>query len=94
MDKDRIRELIEIMDEGGLTAIRIKDGESEIELERKVSSIAPNMLPMMAERVGELLEGRSASNQGLGPPALPRLTMCLFQNQLGFYLLISHGYLF
>ncbi|MCR5846079.1 MAG: acetyl-CoA carboxylase biotin carboxyl carrier protein [bacterium] len=70
MDKDKIRELIEIMDEGGLTAIRIKDGESEIELERKASSIAPNVLPMMAERVGELLEGRSASNQGLGTPAL------------------------
>ena len=70
MDKERIQELIEIMDEGGLTAIRIKDGDKEIELERRGASIAPNMLPMMAERVGELLEGRTASSQGLGAPAL------------------------
>lgn len=60
MNTADIKELLAIMDEGDLTALRFTDGETKIELERDraQASYAPANLPMMAERVGELLNIR------------------------------------
>ncbi len=55
--RNNIKDLLAIMDEGELSAIRYKDATCEIELERKVVSGAS--LPMMAERVGQLLNARA-----------------------------------
>ena len=48
------------MDEGNLTALRFKDGQVEIELERKpaAGALSGATLPLMAERVGQLLNAR------------------------------------
>ena len=48
------------MDEGNLTALRFKDGQMEIELERKpaAGALSASTLPLMAERVGQLLNAR------------------------------------
>ena len=46
--RENILDLLDIMDEGNLTALRFKDGQMEIELERKPA----------AERVGQLLNAR------------------------------------
>ena len=48
------------MDEGDLTALRFKDGQVEIELERKpaAGALSGATLPLMAERVGQLLNAR------------------------------------
>ena len=48
------------MDEGNLTALRFKDGQVEIELERKpaAGALSASTLPLMAERVGQLLNAR------------------------------------
>ena len=52
------------------------------------------LLPPPSARSDSVSCTAAGSLEGLEPSALPRLTMCLFQNQLGFYLLINHGYLF
>lgn len=64
MDTASIKELLAIMDEGDLTALRITEGDTKIELERERAhaSLAPSNLPLMAERVGELLNIRDSSN--------------------------------
>lgn len=57
---DRIKELLELMNEGELTALRIKDDGGEIELERTpaAGAVGGAALPMMAERVSQLLNAR------------------------------------
>ena len=55
--RNNIKDLLAIMDEGELTSIRYKDATCEIELERKPAGGAS--LPMMAERVGQLLNARA-----------------------------------
>ena len=58
--RENILDLLDIMDEGNLTALRFKDGSMEIELERTPApgSISSSALPLMAERVGQLLNAR------------------------------------
>lgn len=57
---ERIKELLQIMDDGELTALRLKDGDAEVELERKPAGgpMSAAALPLMAERVGQLLNAR------------------------------------
>ena len=58
--RENILDLLDIMDEGNLTALRFKDGSMEIELERKpaAGALSASTLPVMAERVGQLLNAR------------------------------------
>ena len=58
--RENILDLLDIMDEGNLTALRFKDGQMEIELERKpaAGALSASALPLMAERVGQLLNAR------------------------------------
>lgn len=58
--RENILDLLDIMDEGNLTALRFKDGQMEIELERKpaAGALSASTLPLMAERVGQLLNAR------------------------------------
>ena len=58
--RENILDLLDIMDEGNLTALRFKDGQVEIELERKpaAGALSASTLPLMAERVGQLLNAR------------------------------------
>ena len=58
--RENILDLLDIMDEGNLTALRFKDGSVEIELERTPApgGISSSTLPLMAERVGQLLNAR------------------------------------
>lgn len=57
MKKEEITELLKIMDENNLTALRIADGQMKIELERNASvSASSAMLPLMADKVKNLLE--------------------------------------
>lgn len=62
MDTKTIEELIAIMDKAELTALRVADGDTKIELERSHSSFSPTALPLMAERVSALLAGKDESN--------------------------------
>lgn len=55
--RENILDLLGIMDEGELTSLRYKDATCEIELERKPAGGAS--IPMMAERVGQLLNARA-----------------------------------
>ena len=62
------------MDEGDLTALRFKDGQVEIELERKpaAGALSSSALPLMAERVGQLLNAREdASGVVAGAASAP-----------------------
>lgn len=54
--RENILDLLDIMDEGNLTALRFKDGQVEIEIERKpaAGALSASTLPLMAERVGQL----------------------------------------
>ncbi len=63
MDTKAIEELIAIMDKAELTALRVDDGEQKIELERNRGSLSSTALPLMADRVGELLAGREESHE-------------------------------
>lgn len=58
--RENILDLLDIMDESNLTALRFKDGQVEIELERKpaAGALSASTLPLMAERVGQLLNAR------------------------------------
>lgn len=62
VDTKAIEELIAIMDKAELTALRVDDGETKIELERSRGTFSPTALPLMAERVGALLAGKDESN--------------------------------
>ncbi|WP_139651171.1 acetyl-CoA carboxylase biotin carboxyl carrier protein [Raoultibacter phocaeensis] len=62
MDTKAIEELIAIMDKAELTALRVDDGETKIELERSRGTFSPTALPLMAERVSALLAGKDESN--------------------------------
>lgn len=63
MDTKAIEELIAIMDKAELTALRVDDGTMKIELERSHSALSPTALPLMAERVGALLAGKTESHE-------------------------------
>ena len=54
-----IRSLMALMDEGDLSALRFDDGTVKIELERNRGPLSQAALPLMAERVGKLLDARS-----------------------------------
>ena len=59
-ERDRdIRALMALMEEGDLSALRFDDGNVKIELERNHSPLSQAALPLMAERVGRLLDARS-----------------------------------
>lgn len=63
MKKEEITELLKIMDENNLTALRIADGQMKIELERNASiSASSAMLPLMADKVKNLLENAHEQN--------------------------------
>lgn len=63
MKKEEITELLKIMDENNLTALRIADGQMKIELERNASiSASSAMLPLMADKVKSLLENAHEQN--------------------------------
>ena len=72
--RENILDLLSIMDEGDLTALRFKDGQVEIELERKpaAGALSSSALPLMAERVGQLLNAREdASGVVAGAASAP-----------------------
>ena len=72
--RENILDLLDIMDEGNLTALRFKDGQVEIELERKpaAGALSGATLPLMAERVGQLLNAREdASGVTAGAASAP-----------------------
>ena len=72
--RENILDLLDIMDEGNLTALRFKDGQMEIELERKpaAGALSASTLPLMAERVGQLLNAREdASGVTAGAASAP-----------------------
>ena len=58
MDTKAIEELIAIMDKAELTALRVDDGETKIELERNHGPLSSTALPLMADRVSALLAAR------------------------------------
>lgn len=59
-ERDRdIRALMALMEEGDLSALRFDDGNVKIELERNYGPLSQAALPLMAERVGRLLDARS-----------------------------------
>ena len=59
-ERDRdIRALMALMEEGDLSALRFDDGNVKIELERNHGPFSQTALPLMAERVGRLLDARS-----------------------------------
>ena len=47
MDTKAIEELIAIMDKAELTALRVDDGETKIELERNHGPLSSTALPLM-----------------------------------------------
>ena len=63
MDKRAIEELIAIMDKAELTALRVDDGETKIELERSHGPLPSSALPLMADRVSALLAGKTESHE-------------------------------
>lgn len=63
MDTKAIEELIAIMDKAELTALRVDDGETKIELERNRGSLPSSALPLMADRVSALLAGKTESHE-------------------------------
>jgi len=65
MDTQTIEELIAIMDKAELTALRYDDGSINIELERKHAA-SLHSLPLMAERVRELLNTNNEGHQAAG----------------------------
>ena len=70
--RENILDLLSIM--GDLTALRFKDGQVEIELERKpaAGALSSSALPLMAERVGQLLNAREdASGVVAGAASAP-----------------------
>lgn len=77
MDKKKlqaqtVRELLDIMDEGNLSAIRYKDGDVKIELERALPRVDGLSLPHMAQRVRELIDTEaSASGTTQGAATAP-----------------------
>ncbi|MGI6045644.1 MAG: acetyl-CoA carboxylase biotin carboxyl carrier protein [Eggerthellaceae bacterium] len=62
MNTDNIKELLTIMDEANLSALRFDDGDVKIELERNASVLSGTDIPHMAERVRQLLDSRADSN--------------------------------
>ena len=66
MDTKAIEELIAIMDKAELTALRVDDGETKIELERNHGPLSSTALPLMADRVSALLAGKKATKR---PPS-------------------------
>ncbi len=71
MDKkttEAIEELIGIMDDAELTALRVHDGDMKIELERSHSPLSSNALPGVAERVEALLNGKTRSHENAALP--------------------------
>jgi acetyl-CoA carboxylase biotin carboxyl carrier protein len=77
MDKKKlqaqtVRELLDIMDEGNLSAIRYTDGDVKIELERALPRVDGLSLPHMAQRVRELIDTEaSASGTTQGAASAP-----------------------
>ena len=77
MDKKKlqaqtVRDLLDIMDEGNLSAIRYKDGDVKIELERALPRVDGLSLPHMAQRVRELIDTEaSASGTTAGAASAP-----------------------
>ncbi|MDD6729943.1 MAG: acetyl-CoA carboxylase biotin carboxyl carrier protein [Eggerthellaceae bacterium] len=77
MDKKKlqaqtVRDLLDIMDEGNLSAIRYKDGDVKIELERTLPRVDGLSLPHMAQRVRELIDTEaSASGTTAGAASAP-----------------------
>lgn len=69
MDKEAIKELIEIMDDADLTALRVDDGTVKIELERSHGGINSAALPGLAERVEGLLHGKEQSHEDASVPS-------------------------
>lgn len=58
MEIDGINQLLAIMDDADLTALRYDDGTVKIELERDKGRLTGAALPLMAERVKELIAAR------------------------------------
>lgn len=63
MDTKAIEELIAIMDKAELTALRVSDGDTKIELERNHGPLSSTALPLMADRVSALLAGKTESHE-------------------------------
>lgn len=72
MNTDDIKQLISIMDEAELTALRYNDGSTNIELERQHGGLPGGSVALMADHVRDLLEGSENSRSAtFGAPAAP-----------------------
>ncbi len=72
METKNIKDLLEIMDQANLSAVRYDDGTIKIELERATPSIASAMaLPLMADRVKELIASHDDSHVTTGAACAP-----------------------
>lgn len=71
---ETLRDLIAIMDEGELTGLTYEDKDAKVKigLERQPKMPAPASLPLMAERVEQLLHARDgATGVTAGAPSAP-----------------------
>lgn len=87
MDMKSIEELIEIMDNAELTALRIDDGDTKIELERNHGSLSPAALPLMADRVSALLADKNESNAAAVIDPVDDSTMLVRSPTVGMFYL-------
>ncbi|NPD31548.1 acetyl-CoA carboxylase biotin carboxyl carrier protein [Eggerthellaceae bacterium zg-1084] len=71
METKDIKELLQIMDEANLSAVRYDDGNLKIELERTAPSVGSLALPLMAEKVRELISSHDQSHVIEGAPTAP-----------------------
>ena len=90
MDTKAIEELIAIMDKAELTALRVDDGETKIELERSHGPLPSSALPLMADRVSALLAGKTESHEAAALEDVFRLAEAVGAAQQGLYFRRQH----
>lgn len=85
MDTKSIEKLIDIMDKAELTALRVDNGDTKIELERHPGALSPANLPLMADRVGALLAGKDESNAAAVVDPIDDSTMVVRSPTVGMF---------
>lgn len=85
MDTKAIEELIAIMDRADLTALRVDDGDTKIELERNHGPLSSTALPLMADRVGALLAGKTESHEAAAIEDSDRNTTVVRSPMVGMF---------
>jgi len=85
VDTKQIEELIAIMDKAELTALRVEEDGTKIELERNHSSLSPTALPLMADRVGRLLAGKEESHDAVVADEIEESTVVVRSPTVGMF---------